>query len=286
MRLPGALGPTFLLLLCVTAPWAQDLSSPPFFEVVSIKPVDPDSRSGIVGINIQPGRILASNCTLKTLIELAYGSDDHRLVGLPDWADSVTYDVDARINNATVDEVGKLNDDQRNRAYQHMSQVMLFDRFQLKLHREVSEIPVYSLVVDKGGSKLRPAKPGDQYENGATSPEGAVLGPGIVGFKADADMNAEVTGQAASMDMLVQKIRGWFSREVVNDTGLKGTYDFKFKFHWGKGVDRAPEFDDPADSAGTDIFTALERQVGLKLVRRKGPVEILVVDHVTRPSSN
>ena len=240
--------------------------------------------SGLVNVNIQPGRILASNCTLKLLIELAYGADDHRLTNLSTWADSLTYDIDARIDEPTMNQILKLGDDDRKRAYQQMSQAMLADRCQLKLHRETRELPIYSLIIAKNGHKLHPATPGETYANGTTTPEGVLLGPNTVGFKADSELDAVVTGQAATIQMFVDKIKGWLSREVIDNTGLQGNYDFALKFHWGQGVDRPPTLDD--QPSGTSIFTAIQNQLGLKLEARKGQVEILVVDQIEKPTPN
>jgi uncharacterized protein (TIGR03435 family) len=171
-----------------------------------------------------------------------------------------------------------------------MIQSLLADRFKLKLIHETKELPAYALVVAKNGPKLHEAKPDDTYPNGIKGPDGQGhpqmmrMGPG------------ELTGQGLSMASLVHLLSQQLGRNVLDHTGLKDKYDFTLKWapEPGEGMMlRGPEGGNPgaesappAESSGPSIFTAIQEQMGLKLESTKAPAEVLVIDHVERPSEN
>jgi bla regulator protein BlaR1 len=257
---------TILLLALASLPrLTAQTSKPPAFEVASIKPGDPSARG--VRIQINPGgRFTAANVNLKFLIQYAYGVRDFQIAGAPGWAGSDRYEISAKPEegeNATQDQL-KL-----------MMQTLLADRFQLTFHRETKELPVYALVVGKNGSKLQQAE-------AANRPE-LRMGRGMMSAK------------GVSMEMLANQLAQQLGRSVIDRTGLKGQYDMKLEWTPDTSEPRDPMKGDvratpdaaPApDAAGPSIFTAIQEQLGLKLEGQKGPVDILVIDHVEKPSAN
>jgi uncharacterized protein (TIGR03435 family) len=260
----------------------------PSFEVVSIKP----NRSGDMFIRImfQPGRYTANGVTTKHLITMAYNVKDFQLSGGPGWINSERYDIEAKEPDSIAEELPKLPPDQREEQSRLMLQLLLADRFKLKLSHTTKELPVYALVIAKNGPKLQQARPGDTYPKGIKGPDGVGhagvmrMGPG------------ELTGQGIGIKFLVRLLSQQVGRDVLDQTGLKGNYDLTLKWtpEQGEGMmlrgpeggNPGPESAPPPESSGPSIFTAVQEQLGLKLESTKGPVEILVIDHIERPSEN
>ena len=184
------------------------------------------------------------------------------------------------MDQETADKVKKLAEAQMKPAREHMLQTLLADRFKLTIHRETKKLPIYSLVVAKGGAKLHEAKPGDTYPTGIKGPNGRSashmmrMGRG------------ELTAQGIGMEEIAHLLTQQAGRTVVDNTALKGNYDFTL--HWTPDQS-APALSGPSgggpdsttsSESGPSIFTAIQEQLGLKLEPQKGPVEILVVDHV------
>jgi len=285
-------GPVVFGLLTAAQMRAQSTQAagapPPSFEVASIKP----NRSGEMRFFMgwQPGRFTASGMTVRFLITAAYDVKDFQVSGGPSWIESERYDIEAKEPDSIAEELPKLPLEQRRKQLGLMVQSLLADRFQLKLHRESKELPVYALVVAKNGPKLQQAKPGDTYPKGIKGPDGVGhagvmrMGPG------------ELTGQALPIASLAHLLSQQLGRDVLDQTGLKGNYDFTLKWtpEPGEGMmlggpgggGPPPESAPPPDTSGPSLFTAIQEQLGLKLESRKGPVEVLVIDHVERPSEN
>lgn len=250
------------------------------FEVVSIKPAEPGGRGGL--IRFAPGgRFEANAVPVKLLMQVAYDLQSFQIVGLPPWADSDRFIVDAKaadakIPNAAPGNPSIMTDDERRVAEAKLHsrlQALLADRFNMKAHRETREMPVYALVVAKGGSKLKPAN----------ERRGLMGGRG------------QLTGTGASLDMLVRLLSNTTGRTVIDRTGLNGAYDFKLQWAPDPGqmelsglpVPGAPPGgQDAPPPDGPSLFTAIQEQLGLRLEASKGPVEVLVVDHVEKPSAN
>ncbi len=236
------------------------------FEVVSVKPSDPAVAGTRIGI--APGGIFqARGVTLKDLIQQGYEVLDFQISGGPGWINTERYDIEGRGNGPEVSEedLVKMTDEQRNRFRQQMLgklRALMADRFQLKVHKETKEMPVYALVVVKNGPKI--AKKGDDLK--------AESGLSV---RRNTEGQTEVTGTDAPIMYLAHQLSQQLGRPVIDRTELKGTFDFKLTF--------APGL---ADSDGPSIFTAVEEQLGLKLEPQRGPVEVLVIDTVERPSAN
>ena len=216
-------------------------SKPLAFEVASIKLHTTGGINERSGIEENPGAIRVENLPLKALIEAAYGVRDYQFSG-PNWLDTVRYDVLAK------PRVGATH-----AQFQRLLQVLLADRFKLRVHRESKEVGVYELVVVKAGSRLHES-----------------TGPRTF-FTA---RPALVSGTRVSMRELAAALSRLLDRDVTEHTGLAGVYDVK--------VEWTP--DSATGDLGVSLFTALQEQLGLKLESATGRVDVLVIDHVERPT--
>lgn len=249
----------------------------PVFEVASIKP--DKSGTPVIMLRFTPDGFNATNSPLKLLIQQAYKVEENQIIGAPSWVNSERYDLEAKVESSDVDKLKGLDPEQRMR----MLQPVLADRFQLKVHRETRQLPVYELVLAKAGSKLHEAKPGDTYPNGIKGPDGH-SGAGLVWFESD-----QLTCQAVGIDQLTRLLAQRLGHNVLDKTGLTGKYDFKMQ--WPPEEGPGAMFDEgegrnASESSGPSIFTLIQEQLGLKLESHKAPVEVLVIDHVEAPSAN
>jgi uncharacterized protein (TIGR03435 family) len=239
------------------------------FEVASIKPSDPAATGSQV--DVSPGGVFtAKNITLKDLVQLAYELRDSELSGGPGWLDTQRYDIVAKGNVAGVsdDEMRKLTAERRDAVkarFLLQVQMLLAERFQLKVHRETKELPVYALSVAKNGPKMKTAGDDDATHN--------------LSMRRGAAGNAEITGTSVPLANLARTLSDVVGRSVRDKTGLKGNYDFKMTFTPDVGLQGAA-------GDGPSIFTALQEQLGLRLESEKGPVEVLVVDSAQKASEN
>jgi uncharacterized protein (TIGR03435 family) len=195
------------------------------------------------------------------------------VVGAPGWADSDSYDIDAKMDSSVADELKKLKPQDRNLARQRMLQALLADRFKLVVHTETKEFPVYVLTLAKNGPKIREAKAGDTYENGYKLPNGKPSGAGF-----NSDEEGKVSAQGVTTENFAQWLSRQVGRTVIDKAGLTGRYDFALS--WTKDEDVS------AGAGGPTILDAIQQQLGLKLESGKGPLEIIVVDHAEKPSVN
>jgi uncharacterized protein (TIGR03435 family) len=258
------------------------------YEVASIKPNK--SGTNMVRLMFSPDGLTATNGTLQMFINAAYGVEDNQISGGPSWLNSDHYDIEAKMDSSTADELRKLSEDERRVERQHMLQALLADRFKLTIHRESKELPVYALVVAKDGPKFQEAKPGDTYPNGVKGPDGH-SGAGMMMRMG----NGTLTGQGVPLVNLVRLLTRELGRTVIDKTGLTSKYDFTLKW---TGERQAPMFKgaegsqpgtggtSAPESSGPSIFTAVQEQLGLKLESEKGPVDIFIIDHVEKPSEN
>jgi uncharacterized protein (TIGR03435 family) len=261
---------------------------PPAYEydVVSVKP-SPPGTAGRGTLNTADG-YSAKHIPLIILIEYAYGiRQQEQLSGYPQWTIDEDFDVDAKMDNSVADALQKMNTDERTATRRHMLQTLLADRFALKAHRETKELSVYALIIAKSGSKLAEAKPGDTYPNGFRGSDGRPL-LGSVMLSATAD-GVTMTGQAAPVSYLAQQLAQQINRIVLDKTGLAGNFDFKMQFtpeNYGRPATPTANGMPASDPGGASIFTAVQEQLGLKLETVKAPTEVIVIDHVQRPSGN
>jgi uncharacterized protein (TIGR03435 family) len=252
----------FALALLVAPVFAQTGG----FDVVSIKPSDPLSERQHIGIS-PSGSFEAIGVRLSDLIQQAYNLRPFQLVGASGWMDTDRYEIHTKDQKPGPSEpdLAKMSEEQQNAFRdQFLGKLrrMLADRFQLKVHRETKEMPVYILTVAKGGAKLQ------------TLPDDGKPGSGLSSRRAD-DGKREVIGHKLTAAGLARFLSGQIGRTIVDQSGLTGKYDFKLTW--------AP---DMGDTTGPSLFTALQDQLGLKLDSSKGPVEVVVVDSAQKPSAN
>lgn len=228
-------------LLAVAALTFTLAAQKPSFEVATIKPNDPvKNPGGGWGWSTTPSGLRAFG-TLHSFIKQAYEIADTQIVGGPNWIDREAFEINAKASAAVSAK-----------ELWPMLQTLLADRFALAIHRETRQLPVYSLVVAKSGSRLQ--------QGDAASPN----------FSAGAAFLRGTMDTAA----LAGHLTATLGRTVIDNTGLNGAW--KFSLTW------APE--DQTD--GPSIFTAIQEQLGLKLESTKGPVQVLVIDHAELPSEN
>lgn len=250
------------------------------FDVASIHE-SPMANSYIVSFQNPPHSSLLrlTNNNLMNLISIAYGVRWSQITGLPDWARSAMYTVEAKSNSATDERLTQLSLAQARREKQHMLQALLADRFQLKVAWQTKEGTIYNLLVVRSGPKFGEAKheppsPEEQSEFGDRPlPPIYQKGDGRLGYK--------FIAHGATMSDLTEDMAGQMGADVLDKTGLTGKYDFTLAYSGtvpGTGS-RDPE-------AWPLLIEALPEQLGLKLQPAKGPVKMLVVEHIERPSPN
>jgi uncharacterized protein (TIGR03435 family) len=252
--------------------------SRPQFEVASIRPnrtVSPP-RAGF-----RPNAFEAVNATARQLISLAYGSDPQNgideIIGGPAWLDGERFDVQAR---GVMDGAGA---QAQGRA---MLQSLLEDRFNIRVHRERRDRPVYKLVVapgDRPASGLKHA-PLDCSTRADRRPAGA---PGIMYCGIDRAPGRS-TGRSMPMRLLADTLSSRVGRKVIDETGLAGEWDWDLE--WSPGPSEPVALGDinapPAPQDGPSIFAAVQEQLGLRLVSDSAPLDVLIIDAIERPSSN
>jgi len=228
------------------------------YEIVSIKPHKPGDDPG--SMSSPPNGFEWRNVVLDSLVHAAYGIVmEDQVVGLPDWARSDRYDIVAIADAATIDRWKKLTIEQRAAEEEPMMRAILANRCQFRAHQVTKELPVYDLVIAKEGLKMKEASPHEdsmEYMNGE-----------------------RMTVRAMPIYTLIYGLTNGLGRLIVDKTGL-GNRKFDFELQWS---DR-PAVDD-ADAAPS-LFTALHEQLGLRLVSSKAPVQVLVIDHMERPTPN
>ena len=203
------------------------------------------------------------------LIATAYNlqvGHENEIIGVPGWATqhSNRYELKAKIEPSKFAEMQKMTPAQQRDQVQLMEQSLLAERFKLKVHFETRNLPVYALVVTKGGAKLSPAR-GDEVASLRNTRED--------------ERGMETTATAVSLDEMSHSLILFGGKRVVDQTGLKGRYDFKLTWR----SDRQEAADTPSSDAPV-LSTALREQLGLQLVPSKAPVEVIVIDHIEQPS--
>lgn len=248
--------------LCILALLAhgQEKSSRLTFEVAAIRPAQP-SESG--GIKPMPGGdgYLVQNMPVKIMISLMYKVPSRQIKGAPDWLDSDRYDITAKADHAySIDDL------------HIMFQNLLADRFNLKFHKEIKEGPVYALMVDKSGSKMKVNESAQDFKIPM------IPGPDntFVGTRVPMQYLCWFLGQQLTAQ----------ERPVIDKTGLDKTYDFTLSFLPASAANVPKESLPPSLQDRPSLFDALKEQLGLKLEAEKGPVEYYVIDHVEKPSEN
>jgi uncharacterized protein (TIGR03435 family) len=229
----------------------------PEFEVASVKPNKSGQRGG--RLNTEAGHLTITNLNLRTCIKAAFGLQDYQLSGGAASVEDEPYDIVAKADGAVGDDQLLL-----------MLRRLLADRFKLRYHRETKEMQGFGLLAGKNGPKLHEVQPAGKgwSRNGVGS----------------------IEGQEVSMARLAEILAGRLGQPVLDLTAIKGVFDLKLNWTPDPAMARNPteNKESPAvsDPSGPSIFSALQEQLGLRLEARKVPTDIVVIDHVERPSEN
>jgi uncharacterized protein (TIGR03435 family) len=220
----------------------------------------------------------ATNLSTINLLALAFGVRGDQVLGMPDWR--VMFDIQAKSDSAADERLAKLSKDQERLEQQHMMQVLLADRFKLRVHWETREGPTYDLVVSKKGPKLGEAK-GEPPSPEQIRAWGDKPIPHLY-QQGDGQVGYDYIGNGCSVEDIAAMLARQFGRPVSDKTGLTGKYDFTLRYHGTRLSDRSA---DDMDSV-PPLDVAIQDQLGLKLEPAKGPVRFLVIDHIEKPSKN
>ena len=241
----------------------MDANASPTFEVATIKPSRPDEQAK--GFLVQGRRFKTINTSLSEILSFAYGLHARQITGAPAWVETDKFDIDAQ-----PDGEGAPSD----RQWKSMLQKLIAERFKLTFHREKKELSVYVLSVTKTGQKM-------------TKSEGDPNGlPGLF-FRALGALNVRNANMADFAGLMQNAV---LDRPVVDQTGLTGRWDFTLNWtpddsqFGGMGAKIPPSTD--SANAPPALYTAIQEQIGLKLDATRAPVDVLVIDHVEKPSEN
>lgn len=261
-----------LLLLLVPVAFSQTPANKPLtFDIISIKPNHTGDRSGSVR-NTEDG-IQAQNMSLSLFVNNSF--NQQQVFNAPAWLNTELYDLQFKVAPADVPAY-------KNASYadtQRMLHAALEDRLQLKDHTENRNLSVYNLIPAKGGPKLKPAAPAETYAHGLKNfDKTAPVGQGLFLRTGPAPGERHFFGQGAYMYELVQQMSYMkdIDRLILDKTALNAPYDFDLDWFLSTAT----------DANGPSLFTALQEQLGLRLEPSEGPVEVLFIDHIARPSAN
>lgn len=272
----GQAGPSSIAAPSATedAPYVPTL----IFDVASIREnkVIPALDSGVENPP-HSSKFVAKSLPARYLVQAAYGIYPYQIVGGPDWFNSAVFNIQAKSDNSVDDQLAKLSEDQASLEKRHMLQMLLAGRFDLKVHWETKEMPIYALVVAKNGPKLHSA--------GSMPPtplELKTFGDQRIPafYQNHTKQGQEDIAHGCSMKVLTDALWREMGATVVDKTGLTGTYDFSLQYD---GVNPDDRSDDPTHWPA--LMLAIS-ELGLKLESTTGSVRILVVDHMEKPSQN
>jgi len=281
MRTPTALRAALLLAGFATA-GAGVLAQAPAraFEVASIKLHDPANPRQMM-VADPSGRLTVIGIPLVMLIRTAYGLQDDQVVGGPAWLRTDRFDITAKAEDGTpVMAMGEL------------LQSLFAERFQLTTHRETRELPIYALVKARADGSLGPRLTPNPCVWDFTKPP-APPKPGEAPCGNVSEGFGRMTLNAMPIPVMLQYLAPKVNRVIVDRSGLTGNFDIELQWTPDQLPPRAPgtPADQPIRVNGVDIdpngpslFTALQEQLGLKLDSARGPVEVMVIDRVERPS--
>jgi uncharacterized protein (TIGR03435 family) len=261
------------------------------FSVASVKTT---TQRGRGSISTAGGRFNAPIANLWTLLRWAYRPpeggpifyNEYQIIGGPDWIQSARFSVEAKAE----DEARQVPAEEM----QAILQSLLEDRFQLKVHRETRQMPMYELVVAKGGIKISlsedqtPPDPGQRGQRGQRGAPSAapVRGRTLVNVSAGATpgfFGVKMSGTGISIPVLVNRLQEAADRPMIDKTNLSGLFDFSMQFEVAAG----PNGGEPSDAdAFAAMVTSIQEHLGLKLESAKGPTSVLVIDSVQKPVEN
>jgi len=276
------------------AVFAQAPPPKPEFEVASVRPAQQDgAEKTTVGIHLDGSQVRIASFSLRELVSMAYRVQRYQVTG-PDWTGSDHYNVSATLPAGSTSQ-----------QMPEMMQALLGDRFQLKMHREKKDLPVYALVVGKPPLKLQESAPTDDTGepkgvvnvSGAGSAAGVSVDLGKGSYYTFANNKFEV--KKVRMNTLATVLERYLDRPVVNLTDLEGAYDLTLnvteedyrvllvRAAVNSGITLPPQALRLLDTGSpVSLFDAVQ-QLGLKLDARKSPLDMLVIDQASKtPTEN
>jgi bla regulator protein blaR1 len=273
---------------------SDDSATTQAFQSFSIKPSpEPNplptyagSAKHMTKMMVGPAGFIAANVTMATLIEEAYGIEANQLAGGPDWLNSDRFDVQANLDKSQTPNFGP-HPEKDHSVIRQLLQAALMQHTQLAVHTETKDLPTYALVVAEGGSKLQPAPNSDNSEGG----EGMMGVHRMMMQKGSGGQVVGLSAQRTPMANFADQLSRQLGIPVLDKTGLKG--DFNFNLQWAAAAElsaaQRASVDNPAPAssdAAQSLSTALEQQLGLKLVPQTQPMPVVVIDHIAKPTGD
>jgi bla regulator protein BlaR1 len=243
-----------------------DPASPYSFEVATIRPSHPGP--GVLsswGWQQTDNQLIVTTMSLKSLLARAYGVQPEYVLGGPDWASSQFFDLTAKFDETQAREIANLHTRQANQRVMSMLRTLLQQRFHLVLKPTTKQVPIYALIVTRGGPKFLPSSP-------LTPDASGILPPAYSGMTTMRDGRTIL--KRYTMANWAALLSSWpdVEREVIDKTGLSGTYDFTL--NWKSSP----------DGSGPSLFSSLEDQLGLKLQPQQGPVPTVTILSAQKPT--
>jgi uncharacterized protein (TIGR03435 family) len=258
--------------MCVAAGVAAVRGQEPSFEVASVKVNTSGAAISRMAAPAGTGRFEATNTPVRMLILNAYGIPSFQLAGGPSWIESMRVDVVARAaTTATRDEISS------------MVRTLLAERFNLAVHREPREMPVFSLVVARDDRRLGPRLTPSTTDCPSVTTAAPQLPSGQL-LCTTRMSPVSINAGGMTMARLAQTLSGIVGRVVTDETKLAGSYDLQLTF--APEQPPPPGAPPPADPDAPSIFAALQEQLGLKLNTRRGMVDVLAIDRIDPPKEN
>jgi uncharacterized protein (TIGR03435 family) len=268
-----------VLSLILAIPKAHSQAPPqlqPGFEVASIRPTDPGLILRSMQLPLHDGRVTIRGLSLRQLIQYAWGNvgigeglHASLISGGPGWMDRDRFDIVAKSEGARIP-----SRDER----KQMLRELLMERFQLKLHKEWRDTAVYALIVGKNGPKMKARSADD----GGASFSMPFNGLHLSGH------NVPVAHLVETLQAVIIPLTDPERDDlpVLDQTGLTGTFDFELTWSGDKTYSGERSGMTAETPSAPELFTAIQEQLGLRLERRKVPLEILIIDHAEKPTGN
>jgi uncharacterized protein (TIGR03435 family) len=267
----------------------------PNYDVATIKPTA--ASDGSVRFLFTPDGISLSGVPIQMLLREGFHVEDDHIIGAPGWVKTNRYDVQAKVSPEDAPKLDKLKFDER----RSMIVPLLVERLNLKYHHETRELAGYTLVVAKGGPKMKlsevqPPPPDAKPPDPGANPKPGNAAPQRQQQRRMLRMmdRGRLEAEGSSTEMLAHVLSGQLGRNVIDKTGLAGSYDYTLQWTPEDAAPPKPGGADGGsarnensnDAVGPSIFTAVQEQLGLKLESTKGMADVIVIDHIDLPSEN
>jgi uncharacterized protein (TIGR03435 family) len=250
------------------------------YEVSSIKPHKNDGNNGSM-VGSMPDGYRATNVTMQnTVLNAYYTGLKMEITGGPAWMKDERYDIEAKSVPEVSDAMKKLTREDRAFVQGFMLRQILKERMNFVAHVDTKEVPAYDLVVGKNGPKFKAADPGAKNN-------------GSMMMRNNQDKTV-ITATGMELSNLAANLSGAAGRPVFDKTGLKGTYDLTLEYVRDQNMSATVPGEGPSgsgvptpsDPSGPSLLAAVEDQLGLKLVPSRGPMQVVVIEHMDKPDAN